>query len=97
MFGTIKAAAGLVGDRSSTGNWLSRDGTWVRGPAFAHTGDPNTPALPSWPRYDATGRATMMLDLQSHVERNPGGTARSALDGLPPYEYNIDRNCVVRG
>jgi para-nitrobenzyl esterase len=95
VFGTIKAATGLVGNGPQLER-LSRDvmGAWT---AFAHTGDPNTPALPSWPRYDATGRATMMLDLQSHVERNPGGTARSALDGFPPYEYNIDRNCVVRG
>jgi para-nitrobenzyl esterase len=38
----------------------------------------------------------MMLDLQSHVESDPGGVARRALDGLPPYEYSVDRSSVVR-
>jgi carboxylesterase type B len=29
---------------------------WVR---FAHSGDPNGPALPRWPRYDLTQRSYM--------------------------------------
>jgi len=37
-----------------------------------------------------------MIDVQSHVASDPGGTARHALDGLPLYEYNVDRNSVVR-
>ncbi|GAA0582234.1 carboxylesterase family protein [Kribbella sandramycini] len=32
--------------------------------AFAHTGDPNTPALPHWPRFHPKDRAVQSLDLQ---------------------------------
>ncbi|WP_180970550.1 carboxylesterase/lipase family protein [Burkholderia sp. WAC0059] len=95
VFGTIDAASGLVG-RGPHLERLSRDvmGAWT---AFARTGDPNTPALPSWPKYDATNRATMRLDVESRIELDPGGVARRSLDGLPPYEYSIDRNSAVRG
>jgi hypothetical protein len=30
----------------------------------------------------------MMLDLQSHLARNPGGEARQALDDLPYFAYS---------
>jgi para-nitrobenzyl esterase len=53
--------------------------------------------MPNWPTYDTGNRSTMMLDVNSHVERDPGGNARRALDSLPPYEYNVDRNSVVHG
>jgi len=94
VFGTMDAAQGLVGDSAQLAG-LSRDvmGAWA---AFARTGNPNSGALPTWTRYDTTHRATMMLDLQSHVESDPGGVARRALDGLPPYEYSVDRSSVVR-
>jgi para-nitrobenzyl esterase len=94
VFGTTGAAVGLLGNGPEIGE-LSRNvmGAWV---AFARTGNPNTAALPVWPAYDTANRSTMMLDVRSHVESNPGGIARQALDGLPPYEYNIDRSSVVR-
>jgi para-nitrobenzyl esterase len=94
VFGTMDAAQGLVGDSAQLAG-LSRDvmGAWA---AFARTGNPNSGALPTWTRYDTAHRATMMLDLQSHVESDPGGVARRALDGLPPYEYSVDRSSVVR-
>jgi para-nitrobenzyl esterase len=94
VFGNTAAAAGLVGNGPELGA-LSRDvmGAWV---AFARTGNPNTASMPSWPVYDTKTRSTMMLDVASHVESNPGGIARQALDGLPPYEYNVDRSSVVR-
>ncbi len=47
--------------------------------AFARTGDPNTPALPTWPAYDRERRATMIFDLQSHVENDPWPGVRCAL------------------
>jgi para-nitrobenzyl esterase len=91
----MDAASGLLGQGPELGG-LSRSvmGAWV---AFARTGNPNTPAMPTWPTYDTSSRSTMMIDVQSHVKSDPGGNARRALDGLPPYEYNVDRNSVVHG
>ncbi len=90
VFGTTEAAAGLVGsgpDMAPLTKILMA--TWV---AFARTGNPNNPALPDWPRYDGAARSTMMLTLDSTVASNPGGAARAALDGLPPYEYSMPVN-----
>jgi para-nitrobenzyl esterase len=41
---------------------------WV---AFARSGNPNTPALPEWPRYDPTRRATMILDDECRAVDDP--------------------------
>lgn len=49
--------------------------------AFARTGDPNTPALPTWPAYDAQARATMVFDLKSRVVNDPNAELRRALAG----------------
>jgi para-nitrobenzyl esterase len=42
--------------------------TWL---AFARTGDPNSAALPDWPAYDASRRATMRLGEKCRVEDAP--------------------------
>ena len=47
--------------------------TWI---AFARTGSPNNPAIPSWPAYTAAERATMVLDSDCHVVRDPDREAR---------------------
>ena len=44
--------------------------------AFARTGNPNTPALPKWPRFDADKRPTMLFDSPSRVEDDPRGAER---------------------
>jgi para-nitrobenzyl esterase len=49
--------------------------------AFARTGDPNTPALPDWPAYDAARRATMVFDLESRVVEDPYPKIRQAALG----------------
>jgi para-nitrobenzyl esterase len=51
--------------------------------AFARSGDPNTPSLPHWPRYDTARRATMALDLPCAVVDDPRGDERAAWDGVP--------------
>ena len=49
---------------------------WI---AFARTGDPNTPKLPEWPKFDATKRATMVFDSTSTVVDDPIREQRLAL------------------
>ena len=44
--------------------------------AFARTGNPATPALPAWPRFDTTMRAAMIFDLPPRVEDDPRGAER---------------------
>ena len=47
--------------------------SWV---AFARTGNPDTPDIPHWPRFDLKNRATMVFDLNSKVENDPRGNER---------------------
>jgi len=47
--------------------------------AFARSGDPNTPALPHWPAFDAEKRATMMFDNASVVQNDPLREQRLAM------------------
>jgi para-nitrobenzyl esterase len=47
--------------------------TWV---AFARTGSPNNPAIPSWPAYTAAERATMVFDNDCRVVRDPDRDVR---------------------
>jgi para-nitrobenzyl esterase len=44
--------------------------------AFARTGNPNTPQLPTWPAFDLTKRPTMIFDLKPQIENDPRGTER---------------------
>ena len=47
--------------------------TWI---AFARDGSPDNPAIPSWPAYSTEDRATMILDTDCRVVRDPGGEMR---------------------
>lgn len=38
--------------------------------AFARTGDPNGAGLPHWPRYGAESRQTLVLDVDTRIERD---------------------------
>jgi para-nitrobenzyl esterase len=95
VFGNLKEAAGLLGTGPELPQ-LSRDvmGAWV---AFARNGDPDHAHLPHWPRYDATGQQTMILDVTSQVESDPGSPTREMLRGVPLYEYNVDRRSMLHG
>ena len=50
-------------------------GSWA---AFARTGDPTHPAVPEWPAYDTTRRATLLFDSTSRVVDDPDGAERLA-------------------
>jgi hypothetical protein len=71
VFGTAPAAEALLGTGTDivplTQMMIA---SWS---AFAHTGNPANPHLPTWPRYEATKRSTMLLSRESTVAGNPGG------------------------
>ena len=46
---------------------------WI---AFARTGNPEHPALPSWPQWTPERNAVMVFDDQSRVEDDPAGRKR---------------------
>jgi para-nitrobenzyl esterase len=51
--------------------------------AFAHSGNPSIAALPNWPAYDATSRATMVFNDQCQVVNDPGRDERLAISAIP--------------
>jgi para-nitrobenzyl esterase len=44
--------------------------------AFARSGSPDAPGLPTWPRFDLERRPTMIFDLPARVENDPRGDER---------------------
>jgi para-nitrobenzyl esterase len=46
--------------------------------SFARTGTPQTAALPTWPAYNATDRATMLFDTKCQIAKDPDRDARLA-------------------
>jgi para-nitrobenzyl esterase len=54
-------------------------GAWV---AFGRRGDPQIDLMPAWPRYDQARRATMRLDVDSHVVEDPDRAQREAWAGV---------------
>jgi para-nitrobenzyl esterase len=61
--------------RASTAKALAErtSDAWV---AFARTGNPAHPGLPTWPTYDTRTRATMVFDDDCHIVNDPGPAAR---------------------
>jgi para-nitrobenzyl esterase len=68
-------------DRSAAAHKLAAttSGTWA---AFAHTGKPEHPAIPPWPAYDLSARATLILDAECRVANDPGSETRSLWQGI---------------
>lgn len=54
---------------------------WI---AFARTGNPDTPNIPHWPRFELENRPTMVFDLPSKVENDPRGNERKL---FAPVKY----------
>jgi para-nitrobenzyl esterase len=53
---------------------------WIH---FARSGDPNSPGLPAWPKYDMVTRSTMELGTTSRVLNDPLSAQRAVWDGVP--------------
>jgi para-nitrobenzyl esterase len=51
--------------------------------AFARTGNPATPVLPAWPRYDLDKRPTMIFDVPTRVQSDPRGAERRLFAPIP--------------
>jgi para-nitrobenzyl esterase len=56
-------------------------GAWI---AFARTGDPSTPELGAWPRFEPRERATMVFDRASALESAPLDAERALWDEILP-------------
>jgi para-nitrobenzyl esterase len=90
VFGTAPVAEALLGTGPDIAPLTQMMiATWS---AFAHTGNPANPHLPTWPRYEVTKRSTMLLSRESTLASNPGGDRREALADLPPFEYSMPVN-----
>jgi para-nitrobenzyl esterase len=65
----------VTGDPSSARVRAAKhmSGAWA---AFAKTGKPGHEGMPAWPAYTASERATMILDAECHVERDPNREER---------------------
>jgi para-nitrobenzyl esterase len=55
-------------------------GAWI---AFARTGDPSHPGLPSWPAYETEDRHTLVFDVPCVLQADPLAAERSVWGDIP--------------
>ena len=81
VFDNVAKSAAIVGTGPEPQKLADQmSATWL---AFAHAGNPNNPAIPTWPAFDAKTRATMVFNVESKVVNDFRGNERTLLDGLP--------------
>jgi para-nitrobenzyl esterase len=51
--------------------------------AFARTGNPNTPSIPSWTPYTLPRRETMVFNVPSQLVDDPRGAERRLFASVP--------------
>jgi para-nitrobenzyl esterase len=69
VFNNIETSRSMVGpgpDPQRVADQMSA--AWI---AFARSGNPNTEGLPQWRPYDLKNRATMVFNLNSHLQNDP--------------------------
>ncbi|HEX4713524.1 MAG TPA: carboxylesterase/lipase family protein [Ktedonobacteraceae bacterium] len=69
----------LLGENPPSNLARQMHASWI---AFARTGHPNIPDLPSWPAYDLEQRATMIFHNTCQVIDDPQAAERQIWDGL---------------
>lgn len=79
-FDNYRDGIGGTGSRQERALWDRFASAWV---AFAKTGDPNHPKIPTWPAYDSAKRATMIFDNEVRVENDPRGDIRKFWEQMP--------------
>ena len=95
VFGTFDAAAPMIGtgaDRAVLSQTMMS--AWT---AFARTGVPAAKGLPEWTPYDATSRATVILDNDCRLENDPRKADRLALDRYPLYSPDASARRAAPG
>jgi para-nitrobenzyl esterase len=87
VFGSTEAAVASVGNGPEVAA-LTRtvQSIWTN---FARSGNPQTTAIPQWPKYQNQTKPAMMINLESRPAQDPGGVARQAIARLPAYEYAV--------
>jgi para-nitrobenzyl esterase len=87
VFGSTEAAVASVGNGPEVAA-LTRtvQSIWTN---FARSGNPQSTAMPEWPKYQSQTKPAMMINLESTVAQDPGGAARQAIARLPAYEYAV--------
>ncbi|WP_369062309.1 carboxylesterase family protein [Caulobacter sp. 73W] len=83
MFDNVDKVPHLTGPQSDATRAMTQmmAEAWL---AFAHTGDPNHPGLPSWRSYDLKRRSTMLFDVPAQLENDPFRVERQFMSRYEP-------------
>jgi para-nitrobenzyl esterase len=78
VFNNIKIAGPLISKMPEAYTLAEKTGAaWV---AFARTGNPNTPKLPTWPAYSVASRDTMLFNNDCRVVADPERETRLVME-----------------
>ena len=81
VFDNVAASSSLIGSGAPEAQRVAdaMSSAWI---AFARTGSPNAPGLPSWPAFDTEHRSTMIFNVMSRAIDDPLYRERAL---LAPY------------